>query len=352
MKYLLTLYFFLSLTNYTFSQDTNILDLIEKGIRLHEKGNFHEALSYYDIALNKNPENFRALAEKGQTMSALGNHSEAVKLCKKAYKAEKLNPYMKSVFITWGNSLDEMGQQKQALGIYEEGISKFPDSPQLYLNKGITLTRLGRYDRALKSMEKTIELNPYHANAHNLIGRLNYHEHPVQSILAFSRFLLIEFEGARAEENLQLVQSIFKRNTASIDVDSSKVNISIPEKLIEEIENTKCHVNDFKQIEMQLSLLNSLDFNDDYKKKDVYNQFAMKLDHLLMKMAESKKDMKGFYWDYYAPYFIEMKEKGFLNLFSHLIFLPEKDPINIKWLAENEKNLDSFYEWDKNYSWN
>jgi len=320
MKNLLFVCVLLTSSNYLFSQITSSSKLIEKGIHLHKQGKYHEALSYYDIALNQNPKNFQALAEKALTMSDLGKYSEAVRLCKKAYKAEAQNPYMKSVFITWGNSLDEMGKQKQALDIYNEGISKFSDAPQLHLNKGITLTRLGRYYPALICLEKTIELDPYQASAHNLIGRLHFQEHPIQSLLAFSRFLLIEFQGARAEENLQLVLSIFKKNAASSDGISSKTNTSIPEKMIKEIENSECRKNNFTKIEKQLSLLSNFDVNDEYKNMDVYNQFATKLDHLLEKMAESKMDRKDFYWKYYVPYFIEMKEKGFLDLFSHLIF--------------------------------
>ena len=352
MKILLFICFFLSLGSVAFSQSSVSSKLIEKGLRLFEKGNYYEALSYYDIALSQNPEHTEALAEKARTMNKLENYNEAVKLCKKAYKTDKQHPIMKSVYITWGNSLDEMSDEKQALSIYDEGITKFPDATELYLNKGITLTKMKKYNEALQSFEKTIELDPYHASAHNLIGRIHYYEHPVQSLLAFARFILIEFEGARAEEDLQLLLTILNPETASISKDSSRINIGIPEKMMEEIENTQLKDNNFARIEVQLSLLSSLNFDDNFKKKDKYQQLALKLDHLLKKMEESRQEERGFYWEYYVPYFIEMKEKGFLDLFTHLIFLPEKDPVNIKWLVNNEKTLDSFYNWDKNYQWN
>ena len=39
-----------------------------------------------------------------------------------------------------------------------------------YFEQGALLERMGRYDKAIDSMKRTLEINPHHSNAHNFIG--------------------------------------------------------------------------------------------------------------------------------------------------------------------------------------
>ena len=86
-------------------------------------------------------------------------------------------------------------------------------------------------------------------------------------VLSFSRFLLIEYKGERAKEGLELFQSILKGKAAVQNGDSSQVNVAITSKLAEEIADNSKNKNNFSQVEIQLSLLSSLEYSDDYKNK-------------------------------------------------------------------------------------
>ena len=120
---------------------------------------------------------------------------------------------MKTVYVTYANALDALRKSDEAMKVYDEGIEKFPGFYQLHFNKGVTLASSGKYDEATSCFQKSVMLNPDHASSHNAIGRLmERNNNRIPSLLAYCRFLVIEPEGTRAEENLKGVEKIVKGN--------------------------------------------------------------------------------------------------------------------------------------------
>jgi hypothetical protein len=76
-------------------------------------------------------------------------------------------------------------------------------------------------------------------------------------------------------------------------------------------------------------------------------------DHLLTVMSESTSDKKstGFAWNYYRPYFIEMKRRNLVEPFCYLIHRSGNDAAVTEWLFKNRGRVDEFLAWSKGYNW-
>lgn len=105
----------------------------ERAATLAREGRVQEALSCYDEALRKNPDNDMILNNKAIALITLGRFEEALATCK---KAASLNP----------------------------------DSPDIFTNTGVALERLGRFPEAAEALERATAINPYDCYARALLG--------------------------------------------------------------------------------------------------------------------------------------------------------------------------------------
>ena len=66
-------------------------------------------------------------------------------------------------------------------------------------------------------------------------------------------------------------------------------------------------------------------------------------------LTDSKKEGKGFGWEFYAPFFAALKDKGHLDAYTHLIYASSDDADNEKWIEANESKLKEFTQWFRDY---
>ncbi|MFL5730998.1 MAG: tetratricopeptide repeat protein [Cytophagaceae bacterium] len=325
--------------------------IVEEGVALHDQGQFEAAIAKYDKALELDKDNLTALAEKALTLVSLKKYDESITYCEKAIAKYPGEKQLKSVYVTYGNSLDALKQPDKALKIYDEGIKLYPDFYQLPFNKGITLTGQDKYEEALPCFQKAMMLNPKHASSHNAVGVLmKLKNKRIPSLLANCRFLVLEPEGNRAKNNLQNLRLVMKGNAEQTGKNSITININ-PDMLGDTLPNGKPAENSFKTTDMILMMSSALDYDKKNKKKTEVEQFIRKFDIVCSSMKETQLDSYGFFWDYYAPYFIEMKEKNFIETFAYIAFASSDDPAVTKWLKAHKTEIGNFYEWSKSFEW-
>ena len=349
----LILAFIISLSaNLAFSQDKDAAEkLVGEGIALHDKREFEKAISKYDKALELDADNLFALAEKALSLHSLHRYDEAIVCCKTAVEKHPHHDALNTVYVTYGNALDGLKKPNEAIELYDEGLKVFPEYYQLHFNKGITLIGLKEYDEALSSFNQSISHNPKHGSSHNAVGRILYSDKKrIPAILAISRFLVIEPQGQRAKDNLGLLQEMMNGNVEQTGKNSISININA-DAIGDTLPNGKPKENSFRTADMILSMDAALDFDKKNSKKSPREQFLRKFETLCSSLKESQKDNHGFYWEYYVPYFIEMKDKGYLETFSYLAFATSDDKSTEKWLKANDAQIDSFYAWSSKFSW-
>jgi Tfp pilus assembly protein PilF len=327
--------------------------LVGEGVAYHDKGDFTGAIARYDKALQLDKDNLMALAEKALTLVSMHKCEEAISLCKTAIEKHPGESELKLVYVTYGNALDELKKTDEAIEIYDEGIQFFPDFYQLHFNKGITLSSVKKYNEALLCFHKSAVLNPEHASSQNAIGRiLQTQGKKIPALLAYSRFLVIEPQGARAEENLELLQKILKGNAKKTGAKSITINVD-GAMLGDTTADGKPNENSFTTIDLLLSMDAALDFDKKMhkKKKSEVEVLIRKYKMICSTLQETKDLNHGFYWDYYAPYFIEMKEQDMITTFAYILLASSDNKEVSKWLKSHKSEIKKFYAWSEDFQW-
>jgi tetratricopeptide (TPR) repeat protein len=105
----------------------------EKALSLAQQGKIAEALDFYDLALEKHPDNDVILNNKAIALITIGRYEEA------------LDHSRRAVVIN-------------------------PDSADIWINLGVALQKLNKLGEAADALERAVEINPYDAYARALLG--------------------------------------------------------------------------------------------------------------------------------------------------------------------------------------
>ncbi len=324
--------------------------LVDEGVVYHDKGDFKGAILKYDKALELDKDNLLAMTEKAFSLLSLQKNDEAINYCQKAIAIHPGDKGLKTVYVTYGNALDGLRKTDQSIEIYNEGLKQFPDYYQLHFNKGITLAGAKRYEEAITCFQNSAKLNPRHGSSHNAIARLSFmNDKRIPALLAYGRFLAIEPAGNRAKENLASVQKIMSANVEKTGENS--INLNISPDMLEVPGKGKPKENSFASADLTLAMSSALDYDKKNSKKTAAEQFIRKFESVCDILKETKKDNYGFYWEYYVPYFIEMKDKKHIEAFAYIAFSSSDGSDVSGWLTSHKSEIEQFTEWSNSFTW-
>ena len=71
----------------------------------------------------------------------------------------------------------------------------------------------------------------------------------------------------------------------------------------------------------------------------------------LLSEQDGKKKQATFVYQYYVPYFVEMKQKGHVEAFVYNALQSSGLPGVREWLGANSGHVMQFLLWSKNYQW-
>lgn len=341
-------YLSLFVTNILLAQNAeHAYKKVDEGIELHDAGKYDEALSKYNEALILDKDNSFALYEKAMTLEALKRYDEAVETSKYILKLYP-NDDNKTVYVTYGNALDHMGKPDLALKIYDEGLKKHPSYYHLYFNKGITLATSRKIEEAIKAFQASTKLNPNHPGSFNALAVLSS-SNRIASILASSRYLILDNKSTRAKGNLDAIISLMNKGVSKQGDNS--ISLTIDENTLSKVNKKRKSENDFATADVVLSMSAALDFDEKNKNKTDIEKFAEKFKSICGALDETKKNQQGYFWEFLAPYFIEMKNRNLIEPFSNIIFLSANNGHATEYSSLNPDKIDEFYLWSKNYDW-
>ncbi len=349
-----------------FAQSEKAKDLIREGVSLHDQGKYDDAIQKYDQALALDKNNIEARGEKAFSLEALGKYSEAIDLCKEAIELDPNSPDLKFIYVIYANSEDKLGNGKRSLQVYEEGIAKFPDFQQLYFNEAIALIGIKDYEEALLYLQKSAMLEPTHITTHNAIGRILFTENKIPALFALCQVAIIDPTGSLAKDNFGMIQEIMYGNVKKTGKNALSISLS-------PIDSTKTE-NNFSTVETMLAFSAALTMDTGKKskkkkkKKKKGEEETISLSELNAGLNEAEKFQNtfesicsiceetqdknsGFYWEYYVPFYVEMKNEGYLEAFSYLVYYSTDEKYVKKWIEDNPTKVDQFYSWVTNYDW-
>ncbi|MEW6211457.1 MAG: tetratricopeptide repeat protein [Acidobacteriota bacterium] len=318
--------------------------LIRQGIALHDRGDYDGAIRSYEEVLKENPDDAIALYEMAYSYSEKKNYKKSLEIAYRGaqYKSKQLFGF----YVLIGNNLDNLSRAEDAIKTYKAGIKMFPEESLLHFNLGITLLNQNRADEARKSFKEAVNFNPNHPGSHIRLGDVYFKEnYRIPALLAMGRFLVLEPKSERATYALQVIRDVLGR-AATRDEKTGNINITLDL-------SAKTDEGDFGAALTMMGILGAARHLDENKKKTEIQLIVEMIESLLsiMSEGEEKKKQQGFAWNYYRPYFLEMKARNMVEPFCYYIYQTSQSTEVAKWLAQNTQRVNEFLSWSRNYQW-
>lgn len=128
-----------------------------KGLSLNMLGNYEEAISCYDKAIELDPDYVGAWNDKGLVFDKSGRYEEAITCYDRALDVD-------SGFVdalnNKGSALLNLGRHKEAIEYYDKALKISPDYVYAWNARGVALENIGEYNEAMKCFDKAVELDP------------------------------------------------------------------------------------------------------------------------------------------------------------------------------------------------
>jgi Tfp pilus assembly protein PilF len=329
------LFFTLSLAIRCSAQEDTLRAYLQAGISKHDAGDYDGAIRQYDRIIAINPRYYLAYSEKTFSLFMAAKYQDCIELCKQVLKEFPDSDQNFNIYINYGSALDGQGQSKEAIKVYDEGIRKFPHQHLLFFNRGITEINQNDYDAATRDMEESLRLNPGRAGAHQALAYAVFQKNRIAGILAITTFLIIEPTGPRAEKNLALLTQWLHKNV------SQKNDSNITITLSADALDTKAKGDDdFRPTEVMLNLTAAMDAAEQSKGKTPAELMEKKLGIL----ADITPTRKGFFSNFYLPFFAGLQKAGLLETASHIMYLSAKNADDLTWL---QAHTDKYKELQK-----
>jgi tetratricopeptide (TPR) repeat protein len=346
MKYLITIIVLSLSFTFAIAQNVDVNSLVDEGIKLYDEGKYIEASDKYIQALEIDSTSSLAQYELAMTYFSMKDYEKSIVFCKKVLSSCQNEVILKQCYPTYGSCLDEQGKYEEAVRIFLEGIDKYPNALMLNLNLGITYLKHKEYDEAKKYIISSIKIKPDHPSSHFYLGVIMEEKgQRIPAIMAYSRYLILDPKSSRAKKVFPVLLSLMVKN---VEKGEGK-NVT----LYMTPQDTTISTDDFYIVDMILTMAAGLDYDSKNKDKTEVELFANKYMSMCEGLKEQKPNNKGFFWDYYAPYFIELKNNNYIKTVAYMFFFFNRDEkYTDKWVEDNQDKIKEMLKWSDRYEWN
>lgn len=160
--------------------------------------NYTEALSAYNEAIKKEPNNLVFLIEKGDILTGLNRYTEAINSFDEALNI-KSHPW---AYNNRGVAYSGLEQYEKAIADYERALEINPQNTSAYNNRGSTYNQLEQYEQALADYDRALTIDPQNAQAYSnrgtIYNKLQQHE---KALADFNQALAIAPQNSSAYNN-------------------------------------------------------------------------------------------------------------------------------------------------------
>ncbi len=147
-----------------------VISLVKDGRRLFRAGNYTQAKSRFEEALDLDPENTYALVGCGDACRRLADYRAAIQFYKQAVAIDPDNPY---ALLGLGDCHRGLGLIAEAIGYWQDLLRLQPANVQILTRVGDAYRRLERFEEAIKSYKAALEFDPF--NPYALRGLADSH---------------------------------------------------------------------------------------------------------------------------------------------------------------------------------
>lgn len=314
-------------------QNLEVELLIKKGISLHEKGFYEDAIKKYQAALEIEPLNMLAHYEIAYAYMESKKWEEALYHSKQVVR-ENGDYWLEAVMVN-GAALDNLGESKKAIKLYQKALKKKPDNYLLYYNLGISLFGEEDYEGAESAVQKAILNNRQHTSSHLLLANIKMQQgQRLKSALPLYFFLLYEQDSDRSVEAWDQLQVIW-------------LSAAIKNKGVIAIKaNPKALSSGLGAGEIGMgAIASSFMMDEDVKQLKEPHKFVNKTQKLFSLLNETKNDDLGFWEIVYLDHFNALFDQGYIESFAYFISNCKYKPEVLTWITENGYEFQKFMNW-------
>jgi len=152
-------------------------ELIEKGIELLDQKNNLAALEFFNKALEKDPTNIKAQIDKGIVLARQGNYKDAKTVFDKAIQLSEIQGAVNyKAIVNAGIVLSIFGDPVEAIRYFDRVLDNEKNVKQetllaALINKGVTLIRQEKYEESILYFDRALEIEPERIGA--LVNKAN-----------------------------------------------------------------------------------------------------------------------------------------------------------------------------------
>lgn len=130
----------------------------------------------WEYAARVSPNSVTAHYKVGNIHSESGNYRQALKAYGEAIELYPFYPQSADLYTNRGNAYGNLAYYDKAINDYNKAIEVNPRQADAYYNRGVINDSLGNRKQAMSDWRKAIDLNPMDKDASNNLGRLEAEE--------------------------------------------------------------------------------------------------------------------------------------------------------------------------------
>ncbi len=131
------------------------------------KGQYREAISDANIAIEKNPKDANAYSIRGLAYKFKGQYDKAISDFNKAVEINPKASAQARIYFARGDAYFMKSQYDKAISDYTKDIEIDSKNADAYYFRGLSFKAQGRYDKAISDFTQAIEVDPGFAAAYN-----------------------------------------------------------------------------------------------------------------------------------------------------------------------------------------
>ena len=185
-----------------------------RGSLAYERGDYKDAITDYDIAIDKDPNYAEAYYLRGLTRRSLKQREESIVDFDDAIR---LNPNRAEAYYERGLAKGSLERYEEAVVDSDEAIRLNPDYTKAYLLRGGVRFNLERYEEAIVDFTSVLRLDPKHTEAYYWRGRAKYSlKRYEEAIVDFDEAIHLSIENSRNYYWRGISKKQLGQNAASI----------------------------------------------------------------------------------------------------------------------------------------
>jgi len=296
---------------------------IKKAIDYHDDKEYTKADKLYSEVPKSDSLYHLALYERALTAYSLNKYDEAIAFCNEGLT---LREGKSGFYALLGNLYDEKKMPQKAIEIFNEALKQFPYNQQMYYNLAVVYSGIDSLNEAEINLIKSLKLNPFHFRSNYLLGQVNERKGKmVEALLCYYMASVIQPRQTDAVAQLM----VYLNGESKLVSLASKYSGADNEKLPQ-----------FEQIE---DILNSkIALNPKYKTKARINEVSVKQGQMLFDKLVYNPSIDNFYMNYYVPFFVNIREKGYYEPFFYTIFSSFDGEQIQSWLKRKKSKQSKF----------